>query len=164
MAGLIMFMAVFWIVSSLTEAESEAEGHYTLSESKNLIKYLVIWFQNLLGLWITSLRQLKFEISVTIVVAPKTGKNFPSKLPTLDVIFLYLPQITADGIDFPRMKLSKLLGFWRVSLYSLIQSRISTKVDRHFSEISRPYYAKYDNYRRFVFCVQLPVKVIRIKF
>ena len=44
-------------------------------------------------------------------MAPKTGKNFPSKLPTLDVIYLYLPQIAADGIDFPRMKLSKFLKF-----------------------------------------------------
>jgi hypothetical protein len=37
------------------------------------------------------------------LLAPKPA-TFSSNVPTLDVIYLYLPQIAADGIDFPRMK------------------------------------------------------------
>ena len=52
------------------------QGHHTLSESTNLIKSLVIWFQNLFGLWSLHFCDSWNLKSALLSFGAKTGKFF----------------------------------------------------------------------------------------
>ena len=57
--------------------------------------------------------RFKFQLFVNTTAQQLLSENsaLPDKHPTLEAKFPYLPLITAETLGFPRMKLSKFLGF-----------------------------------------------------